>query len=308
MKQFLLLILCGLCVCCTPTSSDTKTEAQDNGNKESDPFAQIPQYVQSFNEFKTVLIQYGPSPVGHERLLPTKGFDVVNYQSEGRSLQAYIYKGKSTPASPKPAIVYFHGGWTLGDGDLDDCKSFIDAGFVVFAPSLRGENGNEGNYEFLGGEIKDAQEAVKWAANQPYVDKSRIYTFGHSMGGNISLFLTLFPDLPIRLSGGSSGITFPNDFKQMQASANYKNKVPFDSNNDIECMMRSNYLYLTQMQRNHYLYQGTDDNYADLANIIETDYINRGQNLKLMLKEVKGDHFSSLYPAIDDFLRVIKNK
>ncbi|MEO0687277.1 MAG: CocE/NonD family hydrolase [Cyanobacteria bacterium J06649_11] len=97
--------------------------------------------------------------------------------------------------------MYLHGGFALGYQDIYDCKKFTDNGFIVMAPSFRAENGNEGFYEFLFGEVKDAESAVKWLSKQEYVDSDSIYVFGHSTGGALSLSLSLRDDLHVQFGG-----------------------------------------------------------------------------------------------------------
>jgi len=268
-------------------------------------FANIPQnYYQAFQKFATTLTYQGSAPLTGGKLIEAYDFEIITYNSEGMSMQAYLRKGEANNNTPKPAIAYFHGGWGVGKGDLKDCMPFIEAGFVVFAPSFRGENGNQGNYEYLFGELRDAKAAVRWLAEQPYVDKSRIYTFGHSMGGSISLSLSLHPDLPIRLSGGSAGLSDGCELVQWKQSEPEK-APPVDISNDMERIIRGNGWFLDQMQRSHYLYQGRNDYAAETQNFINKNYTENGRNTKLIFKEVEGDHFESLYPAILEFLKVI---
>lgn len=102
--------------------------------------------------------------------------------------------------------MYLHGGFSLSYEDIGECEPFIEKGFIVFAPSYRGENGNSGNFEFFMGEVDDAKAAIHWLSNQPYVDKDSIYVFGHSIGGGMSLLLSLHNDIPIKEGGSCAGI------------------------------------------------------------------------------------------------------
>ncbi|MGZ3450639.1 MAG: alpha/beta hydrolase family protein [Polyangiales bacterium] len=102
--------------------------------------------------------------------------------------------------------MYLHGGFALGRGDLDDCDGARKAGFAVFLPSLRGENGNPGDFEYGFGELDDALAAIRFAAALPGIDPKRVVVFGHSMGGMLSALTSLFQDLPAVATGSAGGL------------------------------------------------------------------------------------------------------
>lgn len=108
-------------------------------------------------------------------------------------------------AKPRPALMFLHGGFAFGAGDLEACQAFMDAGYIVMCPMLRGENGNPGVFEMFLGEVEDAKAAAVWLAEQPGVDKSRIFAFGHSVGGGVSAMLSLRENVPVQHSGSSGG-------------------------------------------------------------------------------------------------------
>ena len=161
-------------------------------------------YLERLAAFKTRLIRNGPTPQPYKLQSPSPGVREVTYPSGPLALKAWVAFPEGVSASAKvPAVVFFHGGYAFGAGDFEDARPFLQAGFAVMCPMLRGEDGNPGDFEMLLGEVDDASAAITWMASQPGVDPSHIYTFGHSAGGIISALLSLRA-VPIR-HGGSSG-------------------------------------------------------------------------------------------------------
>jgi hypothetical protein len=110
----------------------------------------------------THLLRHGPAPQAFQAEAPPAGARRVAYQSGGRelwglmALPASRSGGVATPtARPVPAIVYAHGGFAFGNDDFEAVRPFLDRGFAVFTPTLRGENGNPGDFELMFGEVDD---------------------------------------------------------------------------------------------------------------------------------------------------------
>jgi pimeloyl-ACP methyl ester carboxylesterase len=202
----------------------------------------------------------------------------------------------------KPVLIILHGGFSVGYWAINNCQSFIDKGFIVFAPSYRGENGNDGHYELMLGEVDDAKAAVNWIANQPFANTDSIFVFGHSVGGGIALSLSLHNDVPIAKTGSCDGLY---DYGTMEYWSQEKNRVPFDHENHWELYFRLPVYALDYMVRSHSLYIGIDDYYKEKKEFYISSYPK--QDTKLDLFKVKGDHFSSLRPALEEFLKEITN-
>ncbi|MFA6451400.1 MAG: alpha/beta fold hydrolase [bacterium] len=117
-------------------------------------------------------------------------FSVV-YLSDGLKVRGKLIVPKSKTAKKNkslPAVVFNHGGV---DGIpaplLKRGKQLAGDGYVVFAPSYRGEDGSEGAIEVAAGEVNDALNAVKVLRTMPEVDPKRIAMLGASHGGIITL-------------------------------------------------------------------------------------------------------------------------
>lgn len=248
--------------------------------------------------YRTQLIKTGPSPQPFDIESPPPNVTEIRYTSGALPLKAWVYRPPGVE-EPCPALVFFHGGFAFGAGDLEACQPFMDAGYVVMAPMLRGENGNPGNFELFFGEIDDAKAACQWLAQQPYVDPNRIYTFGHSVGGGVSAVLSLMDDVPIRHGGSSGGLYDHLTFLGWSAEG----MVPF-KNLPMERSVRLLVGNAHLIQRPHYGYYGTeDDAFHDTAAALRKEQTNG----KLTLEEVPGDHFSSFDESLRRYLKITQS-
>ena len=196
-----------------------------------------------------------------------------------------------------------HGGFSLGYSDVSDCQPFTDAGFIVFAPSYRGENGNGGYFELFMGEVTDAKAAIYWLVKQPFVNRDSIFVFGHSIGGAMSLHLSLHPDVPITKSGSSAGLY---DIGSMEYWAEEEGWVPYDIKNENENYFRLPIYALDNMVRPHLMYIGKEDGYEELKDFVNDLYpILNHQKIKLT--GITGDHITSLERAMKLFVYEIRN-
>jgi dipeptidyl aminopeptidase/acylaminoacyl peptidase len=255
-------------------------------------------YLESRKSYSTVLKTRGPAPQDWHSEKTPAGVTEVSYQSGDLTLKAWLARPKNPATGKLAAVVYFHGGFAFGMSELEDCRPFLDAGFAVMTPALRGENGNPGNFELMFGEVDDAEAAVRWLASQPDVDQKRIYTFGHSVGGGISALLSLRADVPIR-RGGSSGGLYSRD-----VFSGWREFVPFDVSIEKEKTLRLLVGNIGFMQREHIAYIGRKDSLARVVPEAESEA--RQSSAPLTIKLVGGDHFTSLAPAISAFVESLK--
>ena len=282
---FLSIMFCVFAVegCSASSSKDTK---------------RVSTYLESRKSYSTVLKTRGPAPQDWQPEKTPAGVTEVSYQSGDLTLKGWLAMPKNPPPGKLPAVVYFHGGFAFGMSELEDCLPFLEAGFAVMTPTLRGENGNPGSFELMYGEVDDAEAAVRWLASQPSIDSKRIYTFGHSVGGGISALLSLRADVPIRRGGSSGGLYSKDVF------SGWKEFVPFDLSIEKEKSLRLLVGNIGFMQREHIAYIGRKDSLARVVPEAETEA--RQSSAPLTIKLVEGDHFTSLAPAISAFVESLK--
>jgi len=228
-------------------------------------------------------------------MAPPSGVQEIRYQSEGLALKAWVASPPAADGKKLPGLVYFHGGFAFGADDFDVTRPFLDAGFVVMCPMLRGENGNPGSFEMFLGEVRDAQAAVTWLGQQPNVDPARLYTFGHSAGGVVSALLSLH-ELSIRHSGSAGGLYGPQLFDWM------KKDVPFRLDDSNERGFRVLVGNIAAMKHRHYAVVGK----GDPGQAVEAARIERGPASLLEIIPVDGNHQTSLRPAVRAYLDVIR--
>jgi len=244
----------------------------------------------------TRLRRHGPSPGSWKPLVAPPGVTELHYPAEGRSLLAWY---AAPPGQARgPALLYFHGEFSFTAWDFAQVRPFLAAGFCVLTPSLRGENGNPGDFELLHGELQDACAALRWLAARPEVDASRIYTLGHSVGGGLSALLALPGDLPIACTASVGGIYTTATFARWAQDADTADLVRFDPNDRDERELRVLGPHLAEMQRPHRAYVGLED-IAILGNA--RALVERASS-RFTLTTVPGDHASSLQPAIAAYL------
>lgn len=249
--------------------------------------------------FRTNLSSYGPAPQEYENELVPHPIQEVRYQSGGNALKAWVYVNPQTRDAKHPTLLFLHGGFAFGMGDLMSCQAAMDQDYVVMAPALRGENGNPGNFELFFGEVNDAQAAAVWLSQQPYVDPQQIYVFGHSVGGGISSVLSLLDDVPIQHSGSAGGLYPPSVF------LSWSDITPFPNTPD-ERMARLLIGNIEHMQRKHYAYIGTQD--ITFESAITAAKKESDPPGHLEITRVPGDHFTSFDEALNRYLQVIASE
>ena len=284
-----------LAVCqAAPTAAQVQAAVRDG--RESVP------YLQRRKNFRTELTKQGSAPQVAKPFETPRGWYQVTYPStDGLYLKAWTYVPQP-PRARMPAVVYFHGNFALHDYDFIKCKPFIDKGYVVMLPALRGENKNPGNCEMFLGEVEDGLNAVRWLARQKLVDRDRIYTFGHSAGGVISALLSLHEDVPIRFSGSSGGLYGPRLFDAI------RDRVPFDLTNPVEREMRVLPGNIRWMKRQHVAFVGDEDFGLRAGVALAEQELTTIRNPQLTIVRHPGNHNSALADAMQRFVRKIEGE
>ncbi|TCZ77103.1 S9 family peptidase [Paenibacillus albiflavus] len=82
-----------------------------------------------------------------------------------------------------PALIYCRGGiGKVGKVKLEWIEQFTAQGYIIFAPSYRGNEGGEGRDEFGGADQADALGAIHYLQQLPFVRTDQISVMGFSRG------------------------------------------------------------------------------------------------------------------------------
>ena len=209
-------------------------------------------YIERWENFETKLIKKEKSFQEYGEFEPKRGnIQAVIFESGSFELKGLLNTTNIDTLIKKPVIIYLHGGFALSYEEMEVTKPFTDAGYIVFAPTYRGENGNPGYFELFMGEVRDAKAAINWISSQRYTDKNNIYIFGWSVGGGISLNLSLHADIPVKLSGSSAGVY---DYGLIKSWATEDDMIvfPYEYTNKEENYYRLPIYNLQNMVRSHF--------------------------------------------------------
>lgn len=205
-------------------------------------------YAEVRGRFRTRLVREGGSPQRDVIVLrPPEYVDVVEFPSGGLRLKAWM-SGHRHAAHRLPAVLFLHGGFEFGAADWDMALPYWEAGFVVMAPMLRGENGQPGTFSFLYDEVDDVLAAAAFLGRHPAVDPAHIYLAGHSAGGTLVL-LTIAASARFRAAASFDGS--PDQQLLYNGSATKPGshrEVVFDPNDVRELQVRSPLAYVLSVK------------------------------------------------------------
>jgi hypothetical protein len=241
--------------------------------------------------FRSQLVEHRQAPSAYDPLLPVEWLETFEYTSGELRLKgyrAYPENAALSRAGRAPALVYLHGGFALARQDMLDVLEFLRAGFVVYAPAYRGENGNPGHYELFYGELEDARAAVRAAAADPRVDPAGLLVLGHSAGGVLASLLSLDGSLPALETASVGGIYTGQVFDFLV--------LPF-RDAPAERRVRLFLPHMTSMKKPHFACVGKDDSALDATRLGALTA--KGRELPYEMATVEGDHESSLAPCVE---------
>lgn len=105
----------------------------------------------------------------------------IMYRSGGEMVAGYL--ARPIAHGKHPGLVYCRGGiHRVGMVQLSWIEHMAACGFVVCAPSYRGNEGGEGQDEFGGVDRQDVYDALQVLSVLPYVEAERMGAIGFSRG------------------------------------------------------------------------------------------------------------------------------
>jgi dipeptidyl aminopeptidase/acylaminoacyl peptidase len=121
----------------------------------------------------------------------TAGRFDVTFQGAGVDIGAILLRPEIPAGVLRAGIVLIHGWQPAGVNGAQllepRARTFMDAGYVVLAISMRGWPPSGGRDDCGLQQPDDAAAAVGWLASQPGVDPNRLAVVGFSQGGQVAL-------------------------------------------------------------------------------------------------------------------------
>ncbi len=238
--------------------------------------------------FVTKLRVRGPAPQHYQNRKAPPGVNEVEYTSGHLTLKGWL-SADAGDGKKRPAVVFLHGGWAFDSSDWKDAEPFAKAGFVLFMPMLRGENGNPGNYESFFGEVDDAIAAGRFVASLPNVDGKNVFVAGHSVGGVLTCLVAMLPS-PYKAAAALDGWVEIESWAAGSPDA----QVPYDRNDRQEVRVRNPMAFVASIRCPLRLYAG------DAARQVNAQLAAKakqaGKDCELVV--VRGGHQAMVTPAV----------
>jgi dienelactone hydrolase len=243
----------------------------------------------------------GPTPAPEPIEASPAGAREVRYPSEVGALRAWYARPAGSDGKRLPVVVYLHNDFALRAEAWNNARPFVDAGYALLVPGLRGEDGGPGERELLLGEVHDARAAVAWARAQTDHAPECVNVLGHSIGGGVAALLSLRPDAGVRRTASVGGIYRAHTFHAWRERESIRGIVRFDVSDPREISMRLLLPNVRDLAVPHIAYAGTDDDFDDRYAALAAE---RARSVGAPLEHVRvaGDHMSSIDGAVRDFL------
>jgi dipeptidyl aminopeptidase/acylaminoacyl peptidase len=209
--------------------------------------------------FRTKLLRNRPSPQTEPMINPPAGVSVVEFASGRLHLKAWINAPGAGDSKKRPAVVFLHGGFGFGIPDWTMAQPYRDAGYVVLAPMLRGENGQKGAYTLFYDEVDDVLAASEYLLALPYVDSKRIFVAGHSVGGTLAL---LAAEASNRFRAVASFSASPDQILYCRYGIRPES-IPFDLAQPRELEVRSPLAYAQSLKCPARFYYGKNEKHFE---------------------------------------------
>ena len=134
-----------------------------------------------------------PTRADYERAVADRDFvmERLTYRSDDLDVYAYLYRPAAPPSDRRlPVVVFNRGSYVRDDFSpevLMPGNRLARKGYLVVAPMLRGSGGARGHDELGGADLRDLMNIVPVIEAIPYADPTRIFLYGESRGGIMSL-------------------------------------------------------------------------------------------------------------------------
>ncbi len=269
------LMFCGLIGCGSRTNQTTPTDL-----------------ASARKGFVTKLRVRGPAPQRYRNVQPPAGVKLVEFKSGDLTLKGWLSQDVGD-GKKRPAVVFLHGGCAFAPDDWEDAEPFAKAGFVLFMPMLRGENGNPGVFESFLGEVDDAIAAGRFVSGLPNVDDKKVFVAGHSIGGVLTCLAAMLPS-PYKAAASLDGHVDMDSWAAGSPDA----FIPYDRNVREEVRVRNPMAFIASLRCPLKLYAGDNGREVNAPLAASAQRLNKDCELVV----VPGDHLAMVRPAVQQAL------
>ena len=252
-------------------------------------------YADARTRFHTTLITKGPAP--EQVCTPRKpplGVSEIEFPSGALRLKAWVNRPTVNSPHKAPAVLFLHGGFCFDFSDWQVTQPFRDAGFIVMIPTLRGQDGQPGNFTMFYDEVDDAVNAASYLRDQSYVDSDQLYIAGHSTGGTLTMLAAMtYPHFraAASFSGSPDAVGYTRHAVAIGAD------VPFNYKDPVELQLRSARVYAASFKCPVRIYYGADETHFALSSQ-PTAKLAREHGLDVQAISVDGGHNSAVEAEI----------
>jgi len=118
----------------------------------------------------------------------------LGYRSGRLQVTGYLFIDPFSDDDVEPCLIFNHGGvGGVSEAVKARCRWLARQGFLVFAPSYRGEDDSEGEVEVARGEVDDVLAAMRILRGHPGVKDQQFVMLGTSHGALISIMALARP-------------------------------------------------------------------------------------------------------------------
>lgn len=106
--------------------------------------------------------------------------------ADGSRVESWLFLPPgASPASPAPAVIFFHGNSDFIENKLEYADFYTGQGMAILLVEYRGYRRSSGKPSEVA-LAQDADAFFDWLAAQPQVDRTRIAAHGHSLGAAVA--------------------------------------------------------------------------------------------------------------------------
>ena len=297
-KSALHKTMCGIAAGIYLLVGPATAPAQDNRLFAPEVKVQQQDYAEVRRRFRTGLRRQGPAPQDEPFHKAPSGVAEVEFPSGELRLKAWISPEALKTSTKLPAVLFLHGGFAFGPPDWEMSQPYRDAGFLVMAPMLRGENGQAGSFSMFYDEVADVLAAAEFLSKLPAVDSGQIYVAGHSAGGTLAL---LAAQSSRRFRAAASFDGSPDQqllYNGSAAKPGVRKEVVFDPKDLRELQVRSPLAYAGSFKCPTRLYYSAEASiyfHHPSRRLVE---VAKRKGSEVEAIRVKGNHSSHVPPAM----------